>query len=240
MINYKQILVLVVMLCFPLSKQAQSDTVMQDMNAIIAFVSQLPPLETLVQQAIANSKTLESKAALVSIKENELALIEKDWVTLFAVKGNVGYGNSFVDVNQTNLVDGVISNVNTVLFNVGVSVDLSPSYWVERKHKLDIQRSYVDFARSMENETKQMIRSQVTSAYLQLEYNRDVYLQVSAGAESNRSTVQLAEKKFLEGEIDIAMYNDIKMKAVKLKLEINSYKRNLRQSYYNLIQLVGN
>lgn len=223
--------------CTAFAQQDSSNTDPQFDN-ILAFVYQLPPVEELMEAGIRESALIRSREALINVKENELKKIRNDWLDILSFRGNVGYGNSFIDVNQSNLNGGVVSNVNTILFNVGVAVNLSPSYWVERKHEIEILKSYVSYEEAMKDEATLIISKKITDAYVTLVYYRDIYMRASAGYESNRSTLRLAEKKFLEGEIDIALYNDIKLKNIKLKLEIEGYKQNLKKAYYDLVLLV--
>lgn len=220
---------------------AQTDSSMMDSQTekILSFIYKLPPLEELISKAIDQSSLIKSRDALVRVKENELARIKNDWLNILSFKGNVGYGNSFIDVNQSNLANGINSNVNTVLFNVGVGINLSPSYWVERKHELDIRKSYVEYEQAMQQEANQAVKQSITDLYINIEYYRDIFLASLAGYEANRITIRLAEKKFVEGEIEISIYNDIILKHIKLQLEIEGYKQNLKKSYYELIYLIG-
>ncbi|BDS15544.1 TolC family protein [Aureispira anguillae] len=230
-----------ILLLFPSFALAQEDSLTseQQWDNILVFVYELPPLEELLQIATNRSSLVKSRDALIAVKENELKKIKNDWLDILSFRGNVGYGNSFIDVNQNNLNGGIASNINTVLFNVGVAVNLSPAYWVERKYEMKILKSYVAYERAMKDEAKLIVVQKITDAYVSLEYYRDIYTRASAGYESNRTTIQLARKQFLEGEINIATYNDIKLKDIKLKLEIEGYKQNLKKAYYTLQHLLG-
>lgn len=230
-----------ILFLFPSFAFAQEDSLAseQQWDNILVFIYELPPLEELLEIATNRSSLVRSRDALIEVKENELKKIKNDWLDILSFRGNVGYGNSFIDVNQNNLNGGIASNINTVLFNVGVAVNLSPAYWVERKYEMKILKSYVAYERAMKDEAKLIVVQKITDAYVSLEYYRDIYTRASAGYESNRTTIQLASKQFLEGEIDIATYNDIKLKDIKLKLEIEGYKQNLKKAYYTLQHMLG-
>ncbi len=222
---------------------AQTDSVYIEnetvtMEQIMTFVIDLPPLETLIEIAIEESELMKSKQGIIKVKEHELLRIKNDWLDIVAFQGNIGYGNGLLGVNQSNLTSDVITNTNSVRFNVGVLVNLSPAYWVERKHEINIRKGHLAYAEAMKNDAKTFIAEKVTLAYLQLEYYRDIFTETSAAYELNRSTLKLAQKKFLEGDIDISFYNDIQLKNNKIKLEVENYKFNLKRSYHDLIRLI--
>jgi len=219
--------------------QEEGEKVDSNMQDILEFIYQLPPLDKLVAQAEENSNLIKSRDALILVKQNELAKIKHDWLDVLSFKGNVGYGNGLIDVSQSNITDAIVSNVNTLRFNIGLAVNLSPSYWVERKHEIKIRKAQLAYEKAMRDQSTVIVLDKVTSAYLTLEYYRDIFIKSNAGFESNRATLKLAQKKFLEGDIDIAMYNDIQLKNTKLQLEIEGYKRNLKKAYYDLESLLG-
>jgi len=209
-------------------------------DSILSLIYQLPPLEELLDDATEKSYLVKSRDALIQVKENEFKKIKNDWLNLLSFRGSVGYGNSIIDINQSNLGGGIASNVNTVLFNVGVIVNFSPEYWANRKHETKILEAHIDYEKALKGEAKLIVAQKITDAYLELEYYKNIYLKASASYESNRSTLRIIKKKFVEGEIDIMLYNDIILKDLKLELEIENYKQNLKKAYYNLQRLLTN
>jgi outer membrane protein TolC len=207
---------------------------------ILTLINELPPLEELLDQATENSYLVQSRDALIRIKENDFNKIKNDWLDILSFRGSVGYGNSIIDLNQSNLGGGIASNINTVLFNVGVIVNFSPEYWVNRKHEVKILEAHIDYEKALKGEAKLIVAEKITNSYIELEYYKSIYLKASAGYESNRSTIRLVKKKFIEGEIDIVLYNDIILKNIKLELEVENYKQNLKKAYYNLQRLLSN
>jgi len=196
-------------------------------------------MEDLIDTAILNSSSLRGQDQLVKVKQNELARIKNDWLDIFAIQGGVSYGNGSIAARQSNFNDVVLSNNSTMLFNVGISMSLSPSYWIERKNEVNIRKAHLEYEEIMRDESENLIQQSVINAYLALEFYREAFLVANAGYESNYSTVLLAEKKFLEGDIDIALYNDIKLKHTKLALEIEGYKRHMKKAFYDLEIVVG-
>jgi len=209
-------------------------------DSILSLIYQLPPLEELLDNAAEGSYLVKSRDALIKVKENEFKKIKNDWLDLLSVRGSLGYGNSIIDINQSNLGGGIASNVNTVLFNVGVVVNFSPEYWANRKYETKILEARIDYEKALRGEAKLTVAQKITDSYLELEYNKNIYLKASAGYESNRSTLRIVKKKFVEGELDIIQYNDFVLKNIKLELEIEGYKQNLKKAYYNLQRLLSN
>lgn len=220
--------------------QQDSTSLLDDETvAILTLIYQLPPVDTLVKWGHDRSYLLKGRSALIRVKQSELAKIRTDWVDIFSFKGNVGFGNSFIDVNQDNLSQAIVSNVNALRLNIGVGINLSPSYWVERKHEINTRKARVEFEQAMKDELAQSVTEKITTAYVMLEYYKEVFLDANAAYESNCATIKLGEKKFLEGEIDISTYNDLQFKHVKLKMEIEGFKRNMKKSYYDLKRLLS-
>lgn len=235
------LLVVFIFTGFAAFAQMDTDTTQneeQRMDEILAFVSDLPPLQTLIDIAIAESELLRSKEGLIKVKENELLRIKNDWLDIVSFQGNIGYGNGLLGVNQSNLTSDIITNTSSLRFNLGVLVNMSPAYWVERKNEINIRKGHLAYAEAMRDDAKVFIEEKVTSAYLQLEYYRDIYTTTTAAFELNRSTLKLAQKKFLEGDIDISFYNDIQLKNNKIQLEVENYKFNLKKAFYDLNRLI--
>lgn len=219
---------------------SQIDSLSPDnkVDSILSLIYQLPPLEELLDNATETSYLVKSRDALIKIKENDLKKIKNDWLNILSFRGSLGYGNSIMDINQSNLGGGIASNVNTVLFNVGVVVSFTPEYWANRKHEVKILQAHIDYEKALRGEAKLTVAEKITDAYVKLEYYKNIYLKASIGFEANRSTLRIAKKRFVEGEIDIALYNDIVLKNIKLELEIEGYKQNLKKAYYNLQRLL--
>jgi len=236
----KYIFILIAYWCSLQSLYAQEeDTFLDDeTTAILTLIYQLPSIDTLILWAQDRSHLLDGRAALIRVKQSELARIKTDWVDVFSLKGNIGYGNSFIDVNQDNLSQAIISNVNALRFNIGIGINLSPSYWVERKHEINARKAHLEYAEAMREELAQSVSEKVTAVYVALEYYKEVFMKANASYESNCATMKLGEKKFLEGEIDIATYNDLQYKHLKMKFEIEDYKRNMKKAYYDLKRLL--
>jgi outer membrane protein TolC len=218
------------------SIQLQEDL---ELNEILKFVYQLPPLEEVIERALVVSNVLKGRDGNITVKENELMRIKNDWLNIVSFQGNVGYGNGLLGINQSNALNEVVTNTNSIRFALGVSVNLSPAYWVERKHEINIRKGNLAYANAMKEDAKDFIRKKVTTAYLTLEFYRDIFIKACAGIESNRSTLKIAQKKFLEGEIEISIYNDIELKNNKLILELEKYKLNLKKSYFDLKLMLG-
>jgi len=236
----RKALILVFFLAIQVS-WAQKDSLPNNdsVDSILSLIYLLPPLEELLEISVSESHLVKSRAALVKIRENQFKKVKNDWLSLVSLRGSVGYGNSLVDLTQNNLQNSVSSNINSVLFNVGVIVKLSPEYWANRQHEIKIFEAYVDYENALKGEAGLIVAKKITDAYLELEYYKNIYIKASAGYESNRSTLRLVKKRFIEGDIDIVLYNDIILKNLKLGLEIENYKQNLKKAYYDLQRLLS-
>ena len=235
----KKVLILVFFLATQVS-WAQKDSLPNDnpVDSILSLIYLLPPLEELLETSVSESHLVKSRIALLEIRKNQFKKVKNDWLSLVSLRGSVGYGNSLVDLTQNNLQNSISSNINSVLFNVGVIVQFSPEYWANRKHEIKIFEAYVDYENALKGEAGLIVAKKITDAYLELEYYKTIYLKASAGYESNRSTLRLVKKRFIEGDIDIVLYNDIILKNLKLGLEIENYKQNLKKAFYNLQRLL--
>jgi len=220
---------------------AQTDSLPNNdkMDSILSLIYQLPPLEELLASATEESHLVKSRKALIDIREHQFKKVKNDWLSLLSLRGSVGYGNSLVDLNQSNLGGAIVSNVNTMLFSFGVIVKFSPEYWANRKHEIKTFEAYIDYEKALKGEAGLIVAEKITNAYLSLEYYKNIYLKASAGFESSRSTLLLVKKKFIEGDIDIVLYNDIVLKNLKLELEVEDYKQNLKKAYYDLQRLLS-
>lgn len=243
LINFQFLILFILMFSIVQLSRAQSNTDSTSLDTktqkLLGIIYNLPDMEDLIDTAIFNSISLNGKDQLVRVKQNELARIKNDWLDIFAIQGGVAYGNGSIAARQSNFNDVVLSNNSTLRFSIGVSMSLSPSYWMERKNEINIRKAHLEYEKIMRDETINLIRQSVINSYLALEFYREAFLVANAGYESNHATVLLAEKKFLEGDIDIALYNDIQLKHTKLAMEIEGYKRNLKKAFYDLEIAIG-
>ena len=208
-------------------------------DSILLLIFQLPPLEEILETAANESYLVKSREALIKVKEHEFKKVKNDWLSLISLRGSLGYGNSAIGLSQSNLNDPIATNINSVLFNFGGIIKFSPEYWANRKHEIKKFEAFLEYEKALRGEAKLLVSKKVTDAYLELDYYKNIYLKASAGFESNRSTLRLVKKKFIEGEIDIVLYNDIILKNLKLELEIENYKQNLKKAYYTLERLLS-
>jgi len=220
----------------PLMAQVDSIVIDTQTQQIILDIQNLPPLDTLIKYALNSSPLLKSREALVGVKENELRKVKHDWLDIFSVGGNVGYGNGMLDVNQSNISEGIVTNSNTVRFGLSLQLRLSPSYWVERKHDINIKKAHLAYEEAMFEESQQIIRHKITQAYLEVKYYQALFHQAVANYEASRVTMKFNKHQFLEGQIDIELYNNVQLKHNKLAMNIENYKMNLKKSYYILKQ----
>jgi outer membrane protein TolC len=209
-----------------------------NIDSILFLIFQFPPLQELLDNAAEESYLVKSREALIQVKRSEFLKVKNDWLGLITLRGSVGYGNSVVDLSQSNLANPIATNINSVLFNFGVIVKFSPEYWANRKLEIKRFEGYLDYEKALRGEAKLLISKKITDAYLELEYYKNVYLKASASLESNRSTLRLVKKKFIEGEIDIMFYNEVELKNLKLEIEVEDYKQNLKKAFYTLKQLL--
>jgi outer membrane protein TolC len=196
-------------------------------------------MEALIDTALANSAQLESRDQLIRMKQNELAKLKNDWADLFGLYASTSYGNGSISSTQSIVTDVILSNQSTFRFGVGLSVSLAPGYWLKRKNEKQIRASSIKFESAMRRQDERFIKEALVNIYLTLEYHRETFLIANANYEANHTTVQLAEKRFLAGDVSIDVYNNIRLLHNKMRIEIEQYKRYLRKAYMDLELLVG-
>lgn len=203
--------------------------------------SMLPPLSELIDSAIANNPTIRSTDLQTRIKEYKLKSDRTLWVKNLGMQTDVRYGtiNNF----SSNTGDGQIPSLSVIQsnsFNYGVGAFIKmPIYEViNRKNIIRSDQFEIEQAQYLFQSQINELRKIVIIQYNDLILKHRVLKIKSKYAETSKINLQMAEKEFSNGGIQITEYARQSEIAAKTEVEFETARLDFRTSYMIFEEIV--
>lgn len=204
--------------------------------------SLLPPLEILIDSAIANNPFVKFREMDVKVNEHKLQTDRVVWTKDLGIQTDVRYGtfNNF----STNTSDGQTpSNLATLSnqLNYGVGAYLKiPIYdIINRRNQIDQSKAEIEKANSMVDVQRNEVRQLVIRQYNDLILKQRLYRNASKYIETARINMQMTEKEFQNGVIPTSEYTRISEIASRAEAAFEATKADFNTAYMILEELVG-
>jgi outer membrane protein TolC len=198
------------------------------------LIGLLPPLQLLIDSAIANSP--EMTISEVELKQTEIQIKEgnKDWTELIAVNGRYTYGQFLANDDF-----GVVLSEPRGGYQVFAGVRLPLAYFMTRSERMDLLRAEMEIEQQEIRRTEMDIRDQVIATY-----NKLVLLQrlINISAEARESAIlqyQMAEDRFREGQISLEELGSATNMRAGFASEYEKLRAEFSDVYASLERLVG-
>ena len=199
------------------------------------LIGMLPPLQLLIDSAMANSP--EMTISEVSLKQNEIEIRQgsKDWADLFGLGGRYGYGQFITSSEDI----GVIFSEPRTGYQISAGVSLPLSYFVTRNGRMELLKTQMEISKQEMRRTEMDIRDQVIQTYNQL-----VLLQrlINISAEARESATlqyKMAEERFREGQISLEDLGSATNMRANFASEYEKLRAEFGEVYASLERLVG-
>lgn len=190
------------------------------------LMSLLPPLQMLIDSAIANSPEISIAKASITQSEHDVRIGYKDWTELIGVTGRYTYGQ-FVASD----LDGAIGlSEPRGGYQVFAGVTIPLGYFATRNDRIASLKADLDMDKQGKRRVEMDIRDQVI-----VTYNRLLLLQrlINISAEARESAIlqyQMAENRFRNGEINLEELG----RATDLRANFMSEYEKLRAEFTNV------
>jgi len=204
--------------------------------------SLLPPLETIIDSAIARNPNVKFKDLQVDISKFKLKADKSDWTRNLGLQSDIRYGT--FDNYSTNLAQGqspsLLSTRNTQLnYGVGGFIRLPVYDVINRRNQNRMSRAEIEQAKSSSLAQRSELRQLVIKQYNELIIKHRLLKIKSKYIETAKINMEMAEKQFLNGVISIAEYSSISEGVARSEAEFESAKMDFRTAYMILEEIVG-
>lgn len=230
---HRLILILATMfLSLGLHAQAETPTIERTEGSNL--MSLLPPLQLLIDSAIANSPDIMMAEAAITRSEYEVKIGSKEWTEMFRIQGRYTYGQFLASDDF-----GVVLSEPRGGYQIFAGVLIPLDYFVSRNDRLGSLRAEMEMDKQGKRRVEMEIRDKVVITYNQL-----LLLQrlINISAEARESAIlqyQMAEERFRNGEINLEELG----RATDLRANFMSEYEKLRAEfttvYTELERIVG-
>lgn len=171
----------------------------------------IPPLNDIIDSVLKNNAMLKFRKQGIGVKESTLESEKIYWTRNLGIQAETRYGtlNSFstsADGNSTAAFATIATQFN---YSAGVYLKFPVFDFLNRKKQITLARLEVEQAMSMEQSLKDEIRQAVIKLYHDLLLKQRILKIRSESLGSGRVNMQMAEKEFRNGVIQVTEYSRI-------------------------------
>ncbi len=198
-------------------------------SLIIDLADYLPPLNMLIDSAVANAPAIDYYRQRQLMFEYEMAAFNKDWMS--GVRFGAGY-----TIGSNALIENGLALAG---YNYGVSVYIPLSTFFGQRDKAKASLAASASENAKRKETELSIRKEVEETYSRLFMLRDLIKEATNAKESSQFIYEQSEERYVNGEITI---NELGQLADLRSRWANNYitlKNQFYDTYRHLQRLVG-
>lgn len=208
-LSVKFILIIVINFCCNQNLLAQNTPV----EKVVALRSQIniPPLDVIIDSVLKNNAMLKFRKQGIGVKESTLESEKIYWTRNFGIQAETRYGtlNSFTS-SADGLTQAALATAATQFnYSAGFYLKFPVFDFLNRKKQITLARLEVDQAMSMEQSLKDEIRQAVIKLYHDLLLKQKILKIRSESLGNGRLNMQMAEKEFRNGVIQVTEYSRI-------------------------------
>ncbi len=233
-------LFILAILMFRISGFAQNPANFDSMKENIETM--LPPLETIIDSAIANNPFVRFREMDIKVNEHKLQTDKIVWTKDLGVQTDIRYGtfNNFSTNTAEGQTPATLASLSSQ-FNYGVGAYLKvPIYdFVNRKNQINQSKAEIEKAISMAEVQRNEVRQLVIRQYNDVILKQRLLRNKSKYIETARVNMLMAEKEFQNGVIPLGEYTRISDIASRAESELESAKSDFTTAYMILEELVG-
>lgn len=202
----------------------------------------LPPLETIIDSAIAKNPYVKFRDLQITVNEHKLKSDRAEWTRDFGFQTDVRYGT--YDNFATNVVEGqnpALTSTRNTQTNYGVGAYIRiPFYdFLNRKNQINLAKAEIEQAQSFSQVQRNELRQLIIRQYNELIIKHRLLKIKSKYTETSRIHMQMVEKEFINGAISLTDYSSLSEIASRAESELESAKMDFRTAYMILEEIVG-
>jgi outer membrane protein TolC len=200
----------------------------------------LPPLQSIIDTALARNLDIKAKDHLVSVREYNLKTERRRWTENLGIQADARYGT--FDNFSLNTLVGVTPNSlttrnNQLNYGVGAFLKIPLFDIATRKNTIGSYKAQVDEAVSEAGVQRDLIRQAVIKQYHEVVLKHKILRIRSKYLETARINVQMGESDFHSGKTTINEYARIADFAAIAEVNFESAKSEFITSYLILEEI---
>ena len=218
----------------------------QDVNSIdilkddIEFM--LPPLETLIDSAIANNPNVKFSDLQITVNRYKLRADRTLWTKNLGIQTDIRYGT--FDNFSTNTSEGqnpslIASRSNQMNYGAGAYIKLPFYEIVNRKNQINIDEAEIEQAKYFSLVQQKELRQTVIKQYNDLIVRQRILKIKSRYAETSRINMQMVEKEFSNGIISVSEYASIAESVSRTETDFETSRMDFLTTFMILEEIVG-
>lgn len=224
-----------------LGQQSPQEEAAQLDSNVLARPPQLRALSVLLELAVQNSPAIKANVIEIA-KYRTAAKIQKlSWTDALQFNTGVVYGNGALldETNNGSSVAYLVSNRKNVSQTIGLSLRLSSGMFLLNRHRNELANLQIERFQVERDIKAQGIREDIISLYVQLESAFRMLALKAQTLESQRLSMNIADKYFREGTISVTDYNTFVGQFSTAEENIEKVRADAKRLYLLLRDLVG-
>lgn len=201
----------------------------------------LPSLATIIDSALVNSPSLKLYDSELEISRIEMDRKKKEWTDYLYTTSEFRYGSTdnVVFSQDQAAYSNTINAVVTTRYSVGLGMHISAFDLTDRKRKIAIAGETNKIAQARREDMVRQITREVTLLYNSLILSQRILTIKSETQQAKLLHFNIAEKQFLEGEIQVSEYANIIEMIAKSSSEFETARMDFTNAYFLLETAVG-
>ena len=204
--------------------------------------SMLPPLETIIDSAIAKNPFVKFRDLQITVNTHKLKSDRADWTRDIGFQTDVRYGT--FDNFASNVVQGqnpaLISTRNTQTnYGVGAYIRIPFYDFLNRKNQIKLSKAEIEQAKSYSMVQRNELRQLVIRQYNEVIIKQRLLRIKTKYTETSIIHMQMVEKQFISGAITLTEYSSLSEIASRAESDLESSKMEFRTAYMILEEIVG-
>jgi len=205
-LSLKCIVIVVINFCCNCYLSAQNTPI----EKVIAIKSKIniPPLNVIIDSVLKNNAMLKFRKQGIGVKESTLESEKIYWTRNLGIQAETRYGtlNSFSTSADGNSTAAFATTATQFNYSAGIYLKFPVFDFLNRKKQITLARLEIEQAMSIEQSLKDEIRQNVIKLYHDLLLKQRILQIRSESLGSGRVNMQMAEKEFRNGVIQVTEY----------------------------------
>ena len=204
--------------------------------------NKIPPLEVLIDSAIANNPYIQFQDLQLIINNCKLKASRVDWTRYIGLQGDLRYGNFYnYTANSTGGIDPPSIATTSAESKYGGALYLNlPFYaFANRKNQIKLAKTEIEQAESMAEVRRNELRQVVIRQYNELILKQNLLRIKSKYFETSKINMQMVEKEFSNGIISVTEYARISETVSRTETDFENSRMDFLTAYMILEEIVG-
>lgn len=201
----------------------------------------LPPLEALLDSAVANSPAVTYEELRTDYYRYEVKSAERAFLEHFYFEPELNYGQYyFNDRDELTRVDRFyLTQSHRWNFNGAFAIRFPLTSWVDRRNRINKQKKWVEISMAQQAINRKEVRANVIELYNTLAQQQKI-LKISNDYQHwTKIQMETAENEFVNGQISTAEITRLKEIATRGAIEYQKARAEFETAYDLLENLVG-